>query len=245
MEKQSLSLPAVILAMGLALGAGILGYQFKNLRQNGVITVKGLAEENFQSDSAEWKTGLGIWYPTYAQAVDGLRASLPTLQRFLESQGFSKEEIRISSPRINTHYDERYDDGHYRQVANGFDAYQDVIVNTKDLQKLERAHQEILQLRANNSGIRFDSPQYLLGDLENIKRSLIVKATEDARQRAHEFAKNSNSKVGAMRSASQGSFNILADNISSNDDDSYGGEYDKSTVGKRVRLVVTIQYGIE
>ena len=50
--------------------------------------------------------------------------------------------------------------------------------------------------------------------------------------------------MGAMRSASQGSFNIYADTGSSEDDE-YGGSYDKSTVGKQVRLVVTIEYGIE
>ena len=37
-------LPAIILAAGIASGAGLLGAQFKNLRQPGTITVKGLAE---------------------------------------------------------------------------------------------------------------------------------------------------------------------------------------------------------
>ena len=47
-----------------------------------------------------------------------------------------------------------------------------------------------------------------------------------------------------MRSASQGSFNIYADSGSSGDDE-YGGSYDKTTIGKQVRLVVTIEYAIE
>ena len=50
--------------------------------------------------------------------------------------------------------------------------------------------------------------------------------------------------VGAMRSASQGSFNIYADGGEGSSDD-YGGVYDKSTIGKNVRLVVTIEYGID
>ena len=67
--------------------------------------------------------------------------------------------------------------------------------------------------------------------------------SEQKQKRAAEFAKTGG-KVGAMRSASQGSFNIYADTGSSEDDE-YGGSYDKSTVGKQVRLVVTIEYGIE
>lgn len=43
-----------ILAVGLMAAAFILGHQFKNLQQTGVITVKGLAE-------AEHKATLGTW----------------------------------------------------------------------------------------------------------------------------------------------------------------------------------------
>ncbi|SKO20951.1 Protein of uncharacterised function (DUF541) [Mycobacteroides abscessus subsp. massiliense] len=118
------------------------------------------------------------------------------------------------------------------------------MVNTKKLDKIQAAQRAILNFRAQNEFIRFDNPQYLLGNLETIKRDLITQATEDAQKRAAEFAKTGGGKVGAMRSASQGSFNIYADTGSSEDDE-YGGSYDKSTVGKQVRLVVTIEYGIE
>ena len=68
--------------------------------------------------------------------------------------------------------------------------------------------------------------------------------SEQKQKRAAELAKTGGGKVGAMRSASQGSFNIYADTGSSEDDE-YGGSYDKNTVGKQARLVVTIEYGIE
>ena len=46
-QKQisSLSILGVLLALGLMAAAFILGVQFKNLRQPGTITVKGLAEK--------------------------------------------------------------------------------------------------------------------------------------------------------------------------------------------------------
>ena len=43
----------------------------------------------------------------------------------------------------------------------------------------------------------------------------------------------------------QGKGNRHAADTGSSEDDEYGGSYDKSTVGKQVRLVVTIEYGIE
>jgi hypothetical protein len=74
--------------------------------------------------------------------------------------------------------------------------------------------------------------------------SLIGAATQNAQKRAEEFAKNGNVKVGAMRSASQGSFYILPAGASEEATD-YGGTYDKTTVDKLARVVVTIDYNIE
>ena len=56
-RQSSLPLLGALLAAGLMAAAFILGIQFKNFRQPGTITVKGLAEKNFQSDSATWRSG--------------------------------------------------------------------------------------------------------------------------------------------------------------------------------------------
>jgi uncharacterized protein len=47
-----------------------------------------------------------------------------------------------------------------------------------------------------------------------------------------------------MRSASQGAFYILAPGGNSDTDD-YGGTYDKTTIDKQAKVVVTIVYTIE
>ncbi|MBR3425495.1 MAG: SIMPL domain-containing protein [Neisseriaceae bacterium] len=245
MSEKSLLLPALVLAIGVTAGAGLLGLQLKNLRQPGEITVKGLAEENYQADSAEWKLSMALHYPDYATSVAGLKRYTPVLINFLKSQGFSDNEMRLENPQITVHRKEIYENDRYRYVDDGYNATQSVLVNTKDLSKLKQAYDNALNFRAEQIGFRFDEPQYLLGNLEEIKHSLIAKATQDAHRRAEEFAKTGNGKVGAMKSASQGSFNIYSDSIADNDDGDYGGTYSKSTVGKRVRLVVTVKYGID
>ena len=89
-------------------------------------------------------------------------------------------------------------------------------------------------------------PLYLVSNLEEIKMSLIGAATKNAQARAEEFAKNGNASVGAMRSASQGAFYILPVGASVDSSDyGYGGTYDKSTILKTARVVVTIDYNIE
>ena len=77
----SLSVFGVLLAV-------ILGVQFKNFRQPGTITVKGLAEKNFQSDSATWRTGVSLHGNTYQVVLDSLEEEREKLVRFLRKQGF-------------------------------------------------------------------------------------------------------------------------------------------------------------
>ena len=73
--------------------------------------------------------------------------------------------------------------------------------------------------------------------------SLIADAAKNAHTRANEFAKTGQVKVGAMKTASQGAFYILAADGSGESGD-YGGAYDKSTAEKIARVVVTIEYAL-
>ena len=111
--------------------------------------------------------------------------------------------------------------------------------------KLQKALTNIHQLVAYNQDISFVDPNYYLENLEQIKRELISKATQDAHVRAEEFAKTSNVKVGVLKSASQGPFYIQAPNPDADDSSDYTGSYDTSTIEKKARLVVTIEYAIE
>ena len=135
-------------------------------------------------------------------------------------------------------------DGGTKSVQNGFDAHQDIVISTKDLNKIVTANKDFLTLQAEGRPFEADSPLYLVSQLEDIKMSLISSATENARKRANEFTKQDGVTVGVMHSASQGAFYILAAGANGETDD-YGGVYDKSTINKIAKVVVTIVYGIE
>ena len=190
--------------------------------------------------------GVNAWGADYASAMENNKKNYAELKTFLEKQGFSVDEVKNETMEVERHTEYYTDEKGERQSReNGYDAKRDFSISTKELAKLNKAQTEILAFRANNDTINFGSPKYYLENLENIKRTLISQATQDAFVRAEEFAKTGNMKVGAMQSASQGSFDIQSASPSSDDSsDSYGGSYDTSTVDKKVRLVVTIQYRI-
>lgn len=245
-SKSSWLVLGMLLAVGMVAAAFVLGTQFKNFRQPGTITVKGLAEAPHQADLADWQVGVGVWGEDYGTAMSRAQTQMKKLQSFVAQQGFPSTDVRTNPLRIERYREEyRDEEGRYRTRDNGYTANQTLTVSSRDLPRIQTALAELQNLKAQNDAYTFEQPEYLLSDLENIKRDLIAKATADAQVRAEEFAKTGNAKVGMMRRASQGAFNILSAVSTDNDDSDYGGTYNKDTIDKKVRLVVTIEYGIE
>ena len=235
----------VLLALGMSIAAFILGAQVKNVgsgRQS--ITVKGLAEKAVRADHAEWQITLNARGKTFAEALSQLRAARPKLDGFITQQGFAAEAVSVDQEQVEPFYvEEDRPDGRTRQTQDGYQAKQQFSIRGNDLNKIAAADRAALEFKAAGNPITYTSPSYLISNLEEVKMSLIAAATANAQTRAEEFVKNGHARIGAMRSASQGAFYILraGDSVDTND---YGGTYDRTTVDKTARVVVTIEYNL-
>ena len=244
------SLPLIIFgiisALGLIAAAFVLGTQFKNLKQSGTITVKGLAEAPYKANLAQIQMGVSAWGQDYAGALANGKNDFKALQQFVASKGFSISSQNVTPISVEPYNEDYVDEqGQTRTRQNGYKATQTLSISSQELNKITNMLAQVQNYRISHESVTFEKPQYLLNDLEKIKHDLIAKATDDANKRAEEFAKTGHAKVGVMRSASQGSFNILDAHNPDTDDSDYGGTYDKDGVDKLVRLVVTIDYAIE
>lgn len=236
----------IILALGLIAAAFVLGTQFKNLKQSGTITVKGLAEAPYKANLAQIQMGVSAWGQDYAGALANGKSDFKALQQFVASKGFSVSSQNVTPISVEPYNEDYVDEqGQTRTRQNGYKATQTLSISSQELNKITNMLAQVQNYRISHESVTFEKPQYLLNDLEKIKHDLIAKATDDANKRAEEFAKTGHAKVGVMRSASQGSFNILDAHNPDTDDSDYGGTYDKDGVDKLVRLVVTIDYAIE
>ena len=236
----------IILALGLIAAAFVLGTQFKNLKHSGTITVKGLAEAPYKANLAQIQMGVSAWGQDYAGALANGKNDFKALQQFVASKGFSVSSQNVTPISVEPYNEDYVDEqGQTRTRQNGYKATQTLSISSQELNKITNMLAQVQNYRISHESVTFEKPQYLLNDLEKIKHDLIAKATDDANKRAEEFAKTGHAKVGVMRSASQGSFNILNAHNPDTDDSDYGGTYDKDGVDKLVRLVVTIDYAIE
>lgn len=236
----------IILALGLIAAAFVLGTQFKNLKQSGTITVKGLAEAPYKANLAQIQMGVSAWGQDYAGALANGKNDFKALQQFVASKGFSISSQNVTPISVEPYNEDYVDEqGQTRTRQNGYKATQTLSISSQELNKITNMLAQVQNYRISHESVTFEKPQYLLNNLEKIKHDLIAKATDDANKRAEEFAKTGHAKVGVMRSASQGSFNILDAHNPDSDDSDYGGTYDKDGVDKLVRLVVTIDYAIE
>lgn len=236
----------LLLAIGMASAAFILGVQAKRAmvgQQN--ITVKGLAEKPISADTAEWTIHIAVASITQADALQEVAKTREVVEGFLEKQGFTKDAWDVDVETLGPHYEEVVIGDHYRQVQKGFEGYQNIRIVSKDLDKIQKANKAFLQLRAQNHPVIAYPPQYLVSNLEEIKMSLIADATKNARDRATEFVKQDGASVGVMKSARQGAFYILPIGGANDSDSQYGGVYDKTTIDKVARVVVTVVYNIE
>ncbi len=239
-------LRTVIFSIALVIAASVLGYQVKQVgggRES--ISVKGLAEKPVKADRAEWRVMIQVKGDTIAGALEKLRKERPQLDAFLVKSGFAPDSLAESNEAVEPNYEQvEGRNGNMRSVQQGHIARQSVTVSTADIAKITAASRAVVQFEAEGHPVSYGEPQYLVSNLEEVKVSLIAAAMENSRARAGEFAKSGDVKVGRMRSASQGAFYILP---ASGDQDvsDWGGAYDKTSVDKVARVVVTVDYGID
>jgi len=82
----------------------------------------------------------------------------------------------------------------------------------------------------------FNGPSYIFTKLNDVRPAMIAEATAAARSGAEQFAKDSGAPLGPIKTAGQGSFEILSR-------DGTGDE--ASTPNKKVRVVTTISYRLK
>ena len=152
---------------------------------------------------------------------------------FLRSNGIEDSEISMDAPQVFDNAAERYanPDVKYRYNVTNV-----IVVTSNKIDLVRGLIKKQAELLRNGIAIVAGDynyqTRYEYTDLNTIKPEMIAEATANARQAADKFAEDSHSKLGKIKTASQGQFSI-------DDRDQY------TPFIKTVRIVTYITYYLE
>lgn len=190
------------------------------------VKVRGLCEREVPADRVVWRINYNEKSNSLSELRNTIRQNNEVIVQLLLDAGFSSDEVKVG----NANYDDRYTwANNTNLITYRYQANQTVTVFTKNLD-LVRKMQQTLETNLVNRNILANSyADYQYLGLNDIKPSMIAESLENARTAADEFAKNCHSRIGKMRTASQGYFEVE--------------DLDENTPQvKKVRVVTTVEY---
>jgi hypothetical protein len=236
-----LLLLGLALAIGLVVAAGVVARSLERIKLAGdKITVKGYAEEKVVSDAGTWRATVTVRAGDLQSGYRALDADTARVQKMLESVAGASAPVTTSPVNARPQY-EVGPGGMQTGRILGYELDRNFELNSSDVALIGRVAAQASTLISEGVNINSWPPQYFYNDLNAVKVRLIGAATRDAQQRAEQFAAGSDVTVGALRSASQGVFQITRPNSTETAD---YGSYDTGTVEKVVKAVVTVEYAV-
>jgi len=245
--KKSGIIISLVGGLSIVLSSLILGISLYNTKgPEKSINVVGLAEKDFVSDLIVWNIRLNVVKMDLKEAYSEIKSQNATVKEYLISKGIREEEI-IYEP-ISTEKDYRYewDNKNSRNIEyfNGYSLTQTICIKSQEVEKIEKITREISELLDKGIQLNVESPEYYYTKLAALKIQMLADAAKDARRRAETIASNSGAKLGSLKSASMGVFQITAPN-SSEEDYSWGGAFNTSSKEKRASINMRLTYKVK
>ncbi|HEY5712087.1 MAG TPA: SIMPL domain-containing protein [Allosphingosinicella sp.] len=232
-SRNAILIAALVLALGIIAGGYLLGDGMRRARMaDRAVTMRGLAEQDVTADLATWTltftaqgTELG---PTQAESDRDAR----TVAAFFANAGFPANAVTDAGGSVNQYYDSN-------RGQNNVTVNRRVQLRTSDVMRARRAYARQFELIRGGVAIQEGSGmQYVFTRLNSVKPRMIAQATQDARRGAEQFARDSGTGVGGIRSATQGYFSIGPRDGDATEEGSGG----RDSPFQKVRVVTTIEF---
>lgn len=205
------------------------------------ISVTGSAQKIIKSDYIVWAGAFSRRDVDLATAYKKLEEDLDKVKKYLAAKGVNENEITVSQISTETIY-KKNEKGNNTNDIEGYTLTQSVEVRSAEVDKIAQVSRESTELI--KEGVEFSSgaPEYTYAKLDELKVEMLGKATENAKERAANMVKATGNKIGLMRSARMGVFQITP--ITSTEVSDWGVN-DTSSLEKKVTAVVTASFAIE
>ena len=234
MEKVKI-LPSFVLGFFIFIGLGTLGYFFKtafmeskNLERT--VIVKGLSGKEVLSNIVIMPIKLTRTSNNLESLIIDIDNDTNKVIKFLKDNGLKDEDITLGAISI---VDKMANEFSNQEFSIRYLATKVVNIYSSEIEKVRALSGKLSEL--SQAGILFKTDdydskiEYVYTKLNDIKPSMIEEATSNARAVAQKFAHDSNSKLGKIKKATQGQFEVIS--------------RDKNSEHiKNIRIVSTVEY---
>lgn len=234
METKGIIGAAVITAvgmiiMGMSIANGIVAFKDRDR----TVVVKGLSEREMKADKVTWSLTYKEIGNDPAVMYNLLEQKNAKVVAFLKTAGVSDKEISINPAVIS----DRQADNYGNEIMNyRYKATSVITVTSNDIDKVRQLMRRQAELMKQGIAIVSDeysgNVRYEFTGLNKIKQDMVEEATKNAQATAEQFATDTNSDLGDIRSAQQGQFSI-------EDRDS------NTPYIKKIRVVNTMTYSLK
>lgn len=203
--KKTLIIAAAVVLAGAMLPISVA--KFKSYDRT--VDVKGLCEREVKADKVIWPLSYKVMDNELSNVLKQTENSNKAIIEFLKAGGIKDEEITVTTPQISDKFASEYgnNDRVYRFLGTNV-----ITVCTSNIDAvlaLQARQSELMK-----SGVALaqndweNQVQFKFEALNDIKPEMIEEATANAREAARKFAKDSGSKLGKIKTATQGTFSI-------------------------------------
>jgi len=233
---------AVIIGISMIVSSALIANGIANIKaKQNTITVTGSAKKQIRSDLVKWSGSFSVQSQDLKDAYKQLKDSYDKVKQYLISKGLNEKDLIFSSISTITNY-EPLPNGMPSSKVQSYRLVQTVEITSTDVDKITEISRQATELI--NMGVQFESlpPQYYYTKIADLKVDMLGLATKDAKDRAEQIAKNTGIRIGNLKSARMGVFQITP--LYSTEVSDYG-IYDTSSIDKEITAVVTCEFEIK
>lgn len=242
-----MKLTQLLLLCATLIGVSLIGtYAIMHRNQdNASISVTGLGEANFTSDLIVWSGSFNQRSTNLKEAYNRLDQDRLLVRQYFKEKGVPDSLLVFSSIELIKEETPQYDNmGRYLgSVFQGYRLTQRLRIESKEVDKIEALSREVTALIDKGVELYSDPPQYYYTKLADLKLKMVAQATQDARSRAEQIAKEAGSDLGDLKQANMGVFQITGQNTS--EQYAWGGTFNTASKKKTASITMKVVYGVD
>ena len=230
-----------LLSAGLIASSFLWAGAIRNIKRvDDGVTVLGSATRPIKSDYIVWKVLLTSQQPTTQAAYKELKARIERVQRYLKEAKVPESEISLNS--LETIAIPEVNNGRDTGKTLAYKLNQRLEIRSSQVDRYAKLSQQINELINEGVPLTSEPPEYLYNQLSKLRIEMVAEATKDAKARAESIATSTGNRVGGVRRADTGIFQIAPRYSTAV---SNGGSYDTTSIEKDITIVVNVKFGID